>query len=285
MITWLRHRLSKERELRMIWEVERDGNRSYLVGTAHFFPYHFRGSLRRYISRVGTALFEGPLDAESARAIVEYGSKGEGGLSLVEALDPPTISKITRELGSSSPGLSSHRMLRSLIGPDPDALDWDRIKGMRPWMAFFQIWSQYLKKNGWTCNMELDALRIAGDLGKPVHSLETIEEQLEALDNVPFERFVHFLKHVDWRRSRQEHLDCYLRGDLAGLMGRISGYPTVCDAIVGKRDPVLFERMRGFLDKGPTIAFVGASHCRGIMALLRGDGYVAGPLGRLGGSG
>jgi hypothetical protein len=257
----------------MIWEVERDGNRSYLVGTAHFFPYHFRGSLRRYISRVGTALFEGPLDAESARAIVEYGSKGEGGLSLVEALDPPTISKITRELGSSSPGLSSHRMLRSLIGPDPDALDWDRIKGMRPWMAFFQIWSHYLKKNGWTCNMELDALRIAGDLGKPVHFLETIEEQLEALDNVHFERFVHFLKHVDWRRSRQEHLEGYLRGDLEGLMARVSPYPTFCDSIINQRDPVLSERMQRFFERGRAMAFVGVSHCRGVRAFLAEHEY------------
>ena len=76
MIPWLRHRLSKERELRMIWAVERVGRRSYLVGTAHFFPYHFRGSLRRYISQVDAVLFEGPLDEESARTVVEYGSGG-----------------------------------------------------------------------------------------------------------------------------------------------------------------------------------------------------------------
>jgi uncharacterized protein YbaP (TraB family) len=109
-----------------------------------------------------------------------------------------------------------------------------------------------------------------------VHFLETIEEQLEALDNVPFERFVHFLKHVDWRRSRQEHLEGYLRGDLEGLMARISGYPTVCDAIVGKRDPIMFERMKGFLEIGPTIAFVGASHCPGIKSMLLEAGYRVG---------
>lgn len=173
MMTWLRHLLSKERELRMIWQVEREGTRSYLVG----------------------------------------------------ALDPATIRRINQELERSSKGLSSHRMFRSLMGSDPDALDWDRTRGMRPWMAFFQIWSHYLRQNGWTYTMELDALRIAGVLGKSVHCLETMEEQLEALDDVPFERFVHFLT----------------------------------------------------MEKGPTIAFVGASHCRGIGGMLLEAGYRVGP--------
>lgn len=269
----MRHRLSKERELRMIWEVERGGNRSYLVGTAHFFPYHFRRSLRRYISRVEAVLCEGPLDEESARSVVEYGSKGGAGVSLLDALDPATINRISGELSHSSPTPTSQRIVRSFMGADPDALDWDRLKGMKPWMAFFQVWSHYLRKNGWTCNMELDALRIAGRLGKPVHFLETIEEQLEALDSVPFGRFVHFLRHVDWRRSRREHLECYLQGDLEGLMGRVSGFPTVCDAIISKRDPVLWERMKGFLERGPAIAFVGASHCPGIKEMLGEAGY------------
>jgi pheromone shutdown protein TraB len=56
-------------------------------------------------------------------------------------------------------------------------------------------------------------------------------------------------------------------------MARVSGYPTVCDAIIGKRDPVLFERMRGFLEKGPTLALVGASHCPGIGRMLGEAGY------------
>jgi uncharacterized protein YbaP (TraB family) len=257
----------------MVWAVERAGARSYLVGTAHFFPYRFRESLRRYISRVEAVLCEGPLDEESAGSVIEHGSRGTPGASLVDALDRETIGRITRELGRSSPVSGSHQILHSLIGSDPDRLDWNRIGTMKPWMAFFQIWSHYLRQNGWTCNMELDALRLAGALGKPVHFLETIEEQLEALDDVPFERFVHFLTHVDWRRSRREHLECYLRGDLEGLMARVSGYPTVCDAIIGKRDPVLFERMRGFLEKGPTLALVGASHCPGIGRMLGEAGY------------
>jgi len=33
----------------MVWQVERRGARSTLVGAAHFFPRHFRRELRRLI--------------------------------------------------------------------------------------------------------------------------------------------------------------------------------------------------------------------------------------------
>ena len=276
MITWLRDRLSRERELQMIWAVEGGKGRSYLVGSAHFFPYRFTRSLRRFISRLETVLFEGPLDEESARMVVEYGSRGEGSACLVDALDPETTGRINKDLGGGVGTPSSHQMFRSLLGVQHDTLDWGRIKTMRPWMAFFQIWSHYLRKNGWTFNMELDALRVAKAMGRRVHYLETIEEQIEALENVPFERFVHFLTRVDWGESRRNHLECYLRGDLEGLMARISGYPTVCEAIIHNRDPILYERMRVFLEEGQAIAFVGTSHCPGIMTRLRADGYTVG---------
>ncbi len=273
MMSWLSHLLSRERELKMIWEVEKGDRRSYLVGSAHFFPYHFKGSLRSYINQVEAVVFEGPLDEESARKVVEYGSKREGGVSLLDALDPGTISRLNRELGRPPQSLSSHGMYHSLLGSDPDRLDWDQIRGLRPWMAFFRLWSHYLRRNGWTYTMELDALRIAGTLGKRVHFLETIHEQLEALDNVPFERFVTFLRDVNWKRSRRDLLECYLRGDLEGLVARVRGFPTVCEAVIEKRDPVLYGRMKPFFEAGKTMAFVGTAHCRGLKAFFVEDGY------------
>jgi uncharacterized protein YbaP (TraB family) len=257
----------------MIWEVEKAGKRSYLVGSAHFFPYHFRTSLRRYIARVDTVLFEGPLDAESAKRVVEAGSTGSGQGSLIEALGAETIRKIQKELGGASPGLSSHLMFRSLLGLGRDALAWDDLKGVKPWLAFFQIWSVFLRRNGWRHKMELDALQIATVSGKTVHSLETIEEQIEALDDVPLERFVHFLRQVNWQDSRRGHLRHYLRGDLDGLMAKVKEYPTYCESIIQRRDPIFFARMRGFFEQGRVIAFLGTSHCRGIRARLVGDGY------------
>jgi len=155
----------------MVWRVEKEGAPSYLAGTAHFFPYHFRGSLRRYIARAETVLFEGPLDQGAAAQVAAAGLAGGGTPSLVGLLDPRTLGRIEREIGCAPPSLSSHALSLGLLGLRGEGLDWDHLRGMRPWMAFFQVWSQYLRKNGWTFTMELDALRIATDLGKADEAL------------------------------------------------------------------------------------------------------------------
>jgi hypothetical protein len=61
----LRNLFSREKDLKMVWKIERNGKWSYLVGTAHFFPYSFKRYLVRYISSVDTVLLEGPLDESS----------------------------------------------------------------------------------------------------------------------------------------------------------------------------------------------------------------------------
>ncbi len=273
VIATIFRRFSRERDLRMLWEVQKGGLRSYLAGTAHFFPYHFRASLRRYIARVDTVLFEGPLDEGAAAQVAAAGLAGGGTPSLVRLLGADAIERIKREIGGAASRLSSHRLCRELVGLHPEGLNWQQLEGMRPWMAFFQIWSQYLRKNGWTFTMELDALRIATDLGRQAHFLETIEEQIDALDRVPLNRFVNFLEQADWRQSRQAHVQHYLTGDLEGMMARVSPYPTFCDSIIKQRDPVLSERMEQFFEKGTTMAFVGVSHCRGVREFLLDHGY------------
>ena len=273
MISRLRRVVSKERDLKMVWEVHKGGKRSFLVGTAHFFPYRFMESLGRYIPQADAVLFEGPLDEESAKRVVAAGDAGNGQPSLLDALDAQTIGRIQAELGGASQNLGAHLMYHALFGKAPQRLEWSHLKGLKPWMAFFQIWSDYLRKNGWTYNMELDALRIATDLGKDVRFLETIEEQIDALDHVPIARFVTFLKNVSWRASRREYVLHFLSGDLERLLSAASGFPTFCESIVGRRDPILYTRMKTFFDAEKTIAFVGAVHCRGITARLVSDGF------------
>ena len=52
-------RRSKEKELKMIWELDKNSKRSLLIGTAHFFPYSFKTSLTNCLQSARTAIFEG----------------------------------------------------------------------------------------------------------------------------------------------------------------------------------------------------------------------------------
>lgn len=268
-IRWL---LSKERELGMTWEVERQGSRSLLVGTAHFFPYSFRRSLRRCIRRADTVLLEGPLDDDARRKVIEAGASRQGA-SLFDALDTRTIRRISAALAAPPDPTSASQLYWDLLsggtGEDPS----DPLRRLKPWMAFFHVWTEYRRRDGWIYSLDADAARIASGLGKDVRHLETIEEQIETLDRIPLDRIVSFLQNADWDAYRRDYVRLYLEGDLAGLMAAARDFPSYCPPVIEQRDPVLLERMLPFLERGNVVTFVGITHCRGLIALLRARGY------------
>jgi uncharacterized protein YbaP (TraB family) len=178
-----------------------------------------------------------------------------------------------RELAGPTPGSGAQVLLHQLAGVPTNDLDWEALRDFRPWLAFFRIWSGFLRKTGWTYHMELDVLAVARALHKEVRYLETIEEQLSALDGVPVERFVTFLTQMDWRGSRRAYAGNYLGGDLDAVMAGAGMFPTYCESIIANRDPVLYARMRDLLARGRTMALVGTTHCRGLHSLLLKDGF------------
>jgi uncharacterized protein YbaP (TraB family) len=122
--------------------------------------------------------------------------------------------------------------------------------------------------------MDLDAFHIAGKLAKPVFFLESIQEQLRALEGIPLERIIAFFKDIkNWDLYIEQHIRFYLKGDLDGWPGATMGFPTRCASILDQRDPILFERMRGPLAEGNTAVFVGIPHVRAIRPLLVEDGF------------
>jgi hypothetical protein len=148
------------------------------------------------------------------------------------------------------------------------------IEGLRPWMAFFKLWSQFLVKRGWKYSVDLEALAVARELGKKIVFLETIEEQLAALDGIPFEKIVDYFNNFrNWGRFSQHHRKQYLKGSLDGLLNIITEFPTRCASIIDHRDPVFFERMKPYVEAGEAAVFVGTTHIRGIIKMLEEDGF------------
>ena len=77
------------------------------------------------------------------------------------------------------------------------------------------------------------------------------------------------------------------RGPRLGYQGPDQGYalalaarvfPTFCESIVDRRDPILAARMVPYLDAGAAVAFVGVIHCPGVIARLRDEGFTVTPL-------
>lgn len=253
----------------MAWGLERRGRRSTLIGAAHFFPRDFRRELRRLIGAARIVVTEGPLDEASARKVLEAG-RGIGGDQLYRS-NPELI---RARLGIVHAPLDVHQLIKDLVfGPQARLLE-EELRRLKPWAAFFGIWARYRARLGWTCTMDLDAARIAEELGKRILALETIEEQIAALEAVPLERFLQFMNE-DWAAYCARYEQHYQMGNLEGLIAAAQAFPTYCEPIIERRDPVLAERMSTELERGGACVVIGVAHCRGVLARLERLGYAA----------
>jgi uncharacterized protein YbaP (TraB family) len=263
----------KEKRLRTVWRVEKNGKVSFLVGTAHFSPYSFRKALTGLVQGSETVLFEGPLDQESMAQVVRYGRQGEDSRSLSDALDPAVAKEINRKLGAlQGPTPAAGSYLDLIYPTTPDFLE-VHTRGVRPWMAFFTIWSAFLN---WKHSMDVEAFRIAQKLGKKIEYLETIEDQLTALDGISFDSIVNYLNHIEiWNVHKELFMKAFLEGDLQKFSSMTGEFPTRCESIIGKRDPIFFRGIKASFEKRQTTAFVGVGHIPGIRKMFLDEGYRA----------
>jgi uncharacterized protein YbaP (TraB family) len=261
----------KEKPLRTVWKVEKAGCISFLVGTAHFSPYRFKKALTKLIQPSETVLFEGPLDSESMAKVVEYGRRGENTPSVYDALHPEAIQEINRQFSLRIASQTISRSYLELMRPaNPNFVE-VHIRGVRPWMAFLTIWSALLN---WEHSMDMEAFTIAQKLGKKIQFLETIEDQLAALDGIPFDRIVNYLNHAGkWKIHRDLFLKAFLKGEVEKFISLTGEFPTRCDSIIQKRDPIFFKMMKPFFDGGKAVALVGVGHIPGIIQMFQDEGY------------
>lgn len=261
---------SREKPLRMAWQVEKDGRVSYLVGTAHFFPYSFNRSLANLIRQVETVIFEGPLDEPSMQRIAEHGRQGNDSPALIDLLEPKAVQEINKLLNRRLAPQSGDG-LYLLLQPTPPNYVELYTRGLRPWMAFFSLWSTCLD---WPYSVDMEAYQIARRLDKQIQFLETIEEQLAVLDGIPLERITRQLNDVDnWSDFSNQYVNLFLRGDLANLQGLTQRFATRGRVVINDRDAILFERMKPVFDREETVALVGFPHVPGVSRLFLAHGY------------
>jgi hypothetical protein len=271
-------RRSKERELKMIWEVVKDGNISLLIGTAHFFPHSFQRSLTNCIESSRVVIFEGPLDVDNMNRVVNSGIDCQDTYHIFDDLDQRTVDRITHKVAPQCRDKDKFMIfnLRNFSIENPV---YEMVRGMKPWLAFFTIWSNYLHKIGWKYSVDLEGHTIARRLSKKIVYLESIEEQIRVLENLSRDRIIGFLKQVDrWPELAQDYADCYLAADLEKLKSRGLRFPSRHHSVIDHRDRIFFERMLEHVTHGDAAVFVGAPHVRGISKFLLQDGFrITGP--------
>lgn len=255
----------------MIWKAHKNGRLSYLVGTAHFFPFCFKTSLTRLYRQVECVLFEGPLDESSMQAVVQAGCQG-GEACLLPHLDQPMLERIARALKMfrQEARLLVALELDAALPPTVDAM----IQGMRPWMAFFTIYTRYAAQKGWKHSVDMEAYLLARKMKKKISFLESIDEQIEVLDSLSLEQILDYLRRIDqWATYMDNMVRWYSEGDLEQIALNPYGFPTRNPWVIDRRDEIMYRRMLPYLEHGNAAVFVGSVHVVGIRRLLEADGY------------
>lgn len=271
-------RKKKEKELKTIWGIRKGPLVSYLVGTAHFFPYSFRNSLRQLFSEATAVLFEGPLDEKSLQAIRTSGIVHKPAESVLDTLDRQTVDKINDKLFPGCRRKTLEEAIRLSVPGSEDALH-EMTAGMKPWLTFFTLWSAYLERCGWRYSVDLEAYEIAREMNLEVVAMESVQEQVAVLEGLSFERIVSFLQRVNkWDTYRKDYVRHYLAADLEKIRTTATGFPSRHHSVIDRRDETFFQRMRSCLDAGNAVVCVGAPHVPGICRLLETNGFrIQGP--------
>jgi uncharacterized protein YbaP (TraB family) len=258
-------RILRGRELRMVWQVTKEGRSSFLVGTAHFCLYSFGRSLKRLLSSCDIALFEGPLDPASMEKVVATGMQGQDADGLFDQIHEETLGTIARVLDLTS----------EVPVSDPKSRLASAVSKMKPWLAFFSIYTAFLKKNGWKYSVDMEAYTIGKKLGKNVVFMETIDEQIDVLESLSLQQMSDFLNRINsWHTYTGDFMQWYLNGDLGSIARNPYSFPTRNPWVIDRRDEIFFLKMQPYLERCRAAVFVGAPHVAGVNRLLVDAGYV-----------
>jgi len=263
--------LPRQRRFAMLWELEKNGRRSWIGGTAHFFCYSFEISLQHLFEKVDTVMFEGPLDPDSMALVASTGrSPLPGDARLIDAVTAEEIRRLDRTVCGPRGVWARLMGLQASDPPDVRFL----LGHTRPWMAFFSLWAAFLARHGWNQSVDLEAWNLAHSMEKTVLTMETIPEQIETLESIPIPRIVNYLRNCDeWPRYMRRNRRAYLKGDLDGMAGTTTEFPTRTELVIGRRDAHFLARMLPHIERGRTAVFVGTAHMLNLRGMLADAGF------------
>jgi uncharacterized protein YbaP (TraB family) len=260
----------------LYWSLTRDGEAAgYLLGTIHS---------------------EDPRVLDFSEAFIAQ-LDGNRYFAMEMVPDLPTLTRLTEYMhyqdGStleSRIGAERYAAVRQALGAYRVPPDW--IARMKVWAAMMTL-SVPPPETGLFMDFSL-SLRAAG-AGLKVVGLETLEEQLSFLEQMPMEQQLALLDQAlqDSGRVGEVHrqmVDSYLANDLAALQeqteAQLTQLPPEAAAYfleqgIAARNQRMLQALLPRLAEGRVFVAVGALHLpgeQGLLALLRGAGYELAPL-------
>lgn len=276
----------------LLWKVEKAGvEPSWLFGTMHVTDPRVTSlpeAAQAAFDTAGTVVIEtvdilDPAKAQAALLANPQLTMFSGDTTLTSFLDKDEAGLIEAEL--SSRGI-------------PLAL----VSKMKPWMIAGLVAMpacELARKAAGVDFLDVKLANTAKDAGKQLLGLETIGEQMAAMDGLPMEFHIRGLVETVRLADLMPDImmtmtELYLQGEIAQIMPVImaagpeetgedaSGYADFEERIVTMRNHVMAERATPILAQGNAFIAIGALHLpgdEGLVALLQDAGYTVTPEG------
>lgn len=260
----------------LFWSIARDGERvGYLLGTVHS---------------------EDPRVLDFPDAFVEQITDNRF-FAMEMVPDLPTLARLTEYMHyqdgtrlADVAGEERYARLQQALAGYSVPPDW--VERMKVWAAMMTL-SVPPSSTGFFMDLSL-SLRAAG-AGLKVVGLETLEQQLAFLEDMPVEQQLELLDHAlaEYERVDSVHralVDTYLSNDPEALLRLSEEQMAELDAEVqdyfmaqgvDARNHRMLESLLAWLGEGTVFAAVGALHLpgeNGLVALLRQQGFELRPL-------
>ncbi len=274
----------------ILWKIEKDGRpASFLLGTMHVTDPRVLAmpeAARTAYAGAKTVIVESDEIADGKKAAAAIMARPDltmftDGSSITDFLDAEEARKLTE--GLKSRGLSLAAVAR-----------------MKPWMiaSFVALPAcEIARKNAGAAFLDQRLAKDALAEGKTLKGLETLLEQISALDSLPVEPQVHGLVQTVALGDTLEDIietmsQLYLTGDVGMIMPMTraaspendedaKAYADFEQRIIVDRNHIMADRAAPILDGGDVFMAVGTLHlpgAEGVVELLRKKGFSVTPV-------
>lgn len=276
---WLCSTSSFALEKSLLWKISKPGTSgySYLFGTIHVIceqDYFWTPQMQACFDSSQAVCFEMNLD--------DPGLMTEAAMKLMDF-----SGKTLRDYLHSD---SDYQLLRSFIH-DSLKQDLSYAESLKPIGLYFLYTTLAIQSpcKGETRSYEMSLLQEAKSKGKTIEGLESLDDQLIAIESIPtdtiFATLVRAAKGMrDGNTETQSMIGAYKKQDIAALQkmlaqsGQIGNDAEMLRNLVDKRNQKWLAPMRRQMSEQVTFFAVGAGHLPGLISLLRREGYRLEPI-------
>jgi len=253
----------------LLWQITGKGIKqpTYLYGTVHLFDtslYRIPQPVMAKLAQTKQVYFELDFGKMDPMEVMGYAMVKDSTQYLDKLLDTASLRKL-KELVKTSP-------MMQMMGP--------ALYRLKPLFL-----TSLLLNNGKAITIDMEMYKRAKELKDSVGGLETVAEQMQALDAITLtsqaKMMQDYLKtYTSADATIKKLTEIYVKQDIDNLLEQMNDDAPLDaafnEALLIKRNVVMANRIDGLVGKTSTMIAVGAGHLggpKGLITLLKQKGY------------